>query len=107
MTLRLRRLNSDTRFKIVTELLAAAENGEGIALSPHQLLNIVGLLADHDLKPGLYLEAVVRQLGGSVHVDTRHLAEATGDGWEYTRDLRAGHGGVVKLTEEATVASIR
>lgn len=107
--MRLRRLKSTTRFNIVQEMLGAAESGQGMTLSPMQLLNLCAMLSDYPgKKSGLYLEALVRQLGGRAHIDTRYLQQSTGDDWETAGDRQVGHGAVVQIaSEEVAVESLR
>lgn len=92
--------NMDDTYRIVTELLHAAETGTRVIISPRQAAVLAGKLTKNRTKAAPYLEAAVRQCGGRLHVDTHNLAMSTGDRVKYQPDADAGSGGLLWIAEE-------
>jgi len=89
----------DDTYRIVTDLLAAAEAGSSITLTPRQCLILAEKVSATRSKASAYLEAVVAQAGGRLHVDTRWLATASGGRVRYRPDHDRGHGGLLYNVE--------
>lgn len=88
----------DDTYRIVSDLLGAADAGTNVTLTPRQCLILAEHLTRHRTRWAPYLEALVDQLGGRVHVDTRFLERSTaGSRVAYRPDHDAGHGGLLYL----------
>lgn len=90
----------DDTYRIVTDLLGAADAGTTVTLTPRQCLILAEHLTRNRTRWAPYLEAVVDQAGGRVHVDTRFLERSTaGSRIAYRPDHDAGHGGLLYLRD--------
>lgn len=94
--------NIDDAYKVVTDLLAAADAGQHVRLTPMQAAMVAQLVAKGRSKAAPYLEAAVRQVGGRLHIDTPNLIVSTGRKVKYLPDHDTGHGGVLYIDEEGT-----
>lgn len=91
----------DDTYRIVADLLGAADAGTSVTLTPRQCLILAEHLTRKRTRWTPYLEALVDQLGGRVHVDTRFLVRSTaGSRIAYRPDHDAGQGGLLYLRSE-------
>ena len=91
----------DDTYRIVSDLLGAADAGTNVTLTPRQCLILAEHLTRKRTRWTPYLEALVDQLGGRVHVGTHYLARSTaGSRIAYRPDYDAGHGGLLYLRND-------
>lgn len=91
--------NIDDTYRVVTELLDAAEKGVAIRVGPKGALALAALVTKNRSNAAPYLEAAVRQCGGRLHLDTRHLAASTGAHVKYRPDHDHGSGGLLWIED--------
>ena len=87
--------NIDNAYQVFTELMAAAESGQNFVLNPRQAALVASMVVKGRTSAAPYLEAAVRQVGGRLELDTRHLVASTGSKVKYAPNEAKGQGGVL------------
>lgn len=96
----MRDLVVDSTYTIVRDLEAAHAAGEPLTITPLQCAVLASKLAKNRSSAAPYLEAAVRQVGGRLHLETRHLLVSTGAQVKYRPDVAAGRGGLLYIGDD-------